>query len=225
MGVQRGAERAGERNPVGEGRALGAKPGTGRSDDDVAGPSKSGRPDPLPATVFGPDDTGVVDKAGNIRLDTLNSRKIGQAFNAEQIQAARRLLLQSAIDVHERMQDAWPPGRGSTSVTTSQARCSAAPARRGTCRLPGSLLLEARHDQGLEGDRAAVGAAVFELLLVAIFLRSHLADQPFARIDLQPTMFDHIGFGRFDSRIIPFTSAYGLSALLRSIGDLMDFVE
>ena len=84
---------------------------------------------------------------------------------------------------------------------------------------------EARHDQGLEGDRAAVGAAVFELLLVAIFLRSHLADQPFARIDLQPTMFDHIGFGRFDSRIIPFTSAYGLSALLRSIGDLMDFVE
>ena len=87
------------------------------------------------------------------------------------------------------------------------------------------LLLVTRHDQGLEGDRAAVGAAVLELLLVAVLLRSHLADQPFARIDLQPTMFDHIGFGRFDSRIIPFTSAYGLSALLRSIGDLMDFVE
>jgi hypothetical protein len=42
---------------------------------------------------------------------------------------------------------------------------------------------------------------------------------------MQPTMFDHIGFGRFDSRIIPFTFAYGLSALLLSVGDLMDFVE
>jgi hypothetical protein len=78
----------------------------------------------------------------------------------------------------------------------------------------GSFFFEARHDQGLEGDRAAVGAAVFKLLLVAIFLWSHLADQPFPRIDLQPTMFDHVGFGRFDSRIIPFTSAYGLSALI-----------
>src|SRR5277367_3374278 len=125
-----------------------------------------------------------------------------------------------------RLADAWPPGRGSTSVTTSQARCSAAP-RRGTCRLPGSLLppLDARHEQRLQRDRPAVRAGVFNLLLVAIFLRSHLADQPFARIDLQPTMFDHIGFGGFDSRIIPFTPAYGLSALLRSIGDLMDFVE
>ena len=127
VGVQHSEERPGGSRAAAEGRALGAKPGTGRSDDDVAGPSKSGSPDPLPATVFGPDDTGIVDKAGNIRLDTLNSRKIGQAFNAEQIQAARKLLLQSAIDVHERMQDAWPPGRGSTSVTTSQARCSAAP--------------------------------------------------------------------------------------------------
>jgi hypothetical protein len=106
VGVQHSEERPSGSRAAAKGRALGAKPGTGRSDDDVAGPSKSGRLDPLPATVFGPDDTGIVDKAGNIRLDTLNSRKIGQAFNAEQIQAARRLLLQSAIDVHERMQDA-----------------------------------------------------------------------------------------------------------------------
>src|SRR5271170_8146881 len=91
--------------------------------------------------------------------------------------------------------DAWPPGRGSTSVTTSQARRSAAP-RRGTCRLPESLLpLDPRHEQRLQRDRAAVGGGVFNLLLVAIFLRRHLADLPFARIDLQPTMFDHIGFG------------------------------
>jgi hypothetical protein len=101
----------------------GAGAATGRP--DVAEPAKSGRPDPLPAPSSDPT-TEIVDQAGNIRLDTLNSRKIGQAFNAEQIQAARRLLLQSAIDVHERMQDAWPPGR-STSVTTAQARRSAAP--------------------------------------------------------------------------------------------------
>jgi hypothetical protein len=123
--------------------------------------------------------------------------------------------------------DAWPPGRNSTSVTTFAGEVLRCPAQ-GAERVDGrehSFLLQTRHDQGLEGDRAAVPAGVFNLLLVAIFLRSHLADQPFARIDLQPTMFDHIGFGRFDSRIIPFTSAYGLSALLRSIGDLMDFVE
>jgi hypothetical protein len=42
---------------------------------------------------------------------------------------------------------------------------------------------EARHDQGLQGDRHAVGAGVFNLLLVAIFLRSHLAGEPFARVD------------------------------------------
>src|SRR5271169_5175453 len=122
--------------------------------------------------------------------------------------------------------DAWPPGRGSTSVTTSQARRSAAPRQArnvSTARL--LVPLDPRHEQRLQRDRAAVGASMFVGLLVTIFLRSHLADQPFARIDLQPTVFDHIGFGRFDSRIIPFTSAYGLSALLRSIGDLMDFVE
>ena len=53
----------------------------------------------------------------------------------------------------------------------------------------GSFFLEARHDQGLKGDRAAVRASVFVNLFVAVFLRSHLAEQPFARIDLQPTMF------------------------------------
>src|SRR5271167_5031137 len=62
VGVQLGEERPGGSRAAAEGRALGAKPGTGRSDDDVAEPSKSGRPDPIPATVFGPDDTGIVDK-------------------------------------------------------------------------------------------------------------------------------------------------------------------
>jgi hypothetical protein len=100
VGVQHSEERPGGSRAASE-RATGAGAATGRS--DVAEPSKSGCPDPIPATVFGPDDTGIVDKAGNIRLDTLNSPEIGQAFNAEQIQAARRLLLQSAIDVHERM--------------------------------------------------------------------------------------------------------------------------
>ncbi len=108
---------------------------------------------PSPATLFGPDESPFVDKAGNIRLDNLTndvdvrnairdaaeanddfvgdrrgvvtdgqvmeladalgmdfhqlqSRKIGQAFNAEQIIAARKLLIQSATVVSEAMKKA-----------------------------------------------------------------------------------------------------------------------
>jgi hypothetical protein len=106
-----------------------------------------------PATVFGPDESPFVDKAGNIRVENLtsredvaqaihdaadannnfigdrrgvitdgqvmdlaadlgmdfqklNTRKIGQAFNAEQIVAARQLLVQSATNVSTLMKRA-----------------------------------------------------------------------------------------------------------------------
>lgn len=108
---------------------------------------------PGPAELFGPRESPLVDKAGNIRLDnlnvpedvaqairvasqenndfigdrrgvitdgqvldladalgmdaeTLNRRQLGQAFNAEQIVAARRLLVQSATTVSEAMKKA-----------------------------------------------------------------------------------------------------------------------
>ena len=108
---------------------------------------------PEPTTQFGSEASPYVDKAGNIRLDTLNSgedvnnvlkitsnlnndfigdrrgvitdgqvldladalgmdaqklstRKLGQAFNAEQVWAARKLLIQSAINVAELMRKA-----------------------------------------------------------------------------------------------------------------------
>ena len=111
--------------------------GTGRSDDDVAGPSKSGCPDPLPATVFGPDDTEIVDKAGNIRLDTLNSRKIGQAFNAEQIQAARKLLIQSdrCSRAHAGRLSAWAGLDLRGYIAGEVLRCPAQGAERVKCRV------------------------------------------------------------------------------------------
>lgn len=103
-----------------------------------------------PNQLFGPAETGLIDKAGNIRLDLLNApedvkevireaaaqnegfidarrgvisdaqvldladalgmdaaelskRKLGQAFNAEQIMAARKLLIQSATNVRDLM--------------------------------------------------------------------------------------------------------------------------
>jgi hypothetical protein len=49
----------------------------------------------------------------------------------------------------------------------------------------GSFFFEARHDQGLKGDRAAVRAGVFNLLLVTMFLRRHLAGEPFASVDAE----------------------------------------
>jgi hypothetical protein len=108
---------------------------------------------PGPADLFGPRESPLVDKAGNIRLDNLNlpedvaqairiaaqenndfigdrrgvitdgqvmdlandlgmdeamlnRRQIGQAFNAEQIWAARKLLVQSATRVAETMKKA-----------------------------------------------------------------------------------------------------------------------
>lgn len=108
---------------------------------------------PSPGHVFGPAESPFVDKAGNIRLDTLTSReevakairaaaeenddfigdrrgvvtdgqvmeladalgmdfeqlsarRIGQAFNAEQVMAARKLLVQSATAVSEAMRKA-----------------------------------------------------------------------------------------------------------------------
>ena len=108
---------------------------------------------PEPTTQFGSETSPYVDKAGNIRLDTLNggedvnnvlkitsnlnndfigdrrgvitdgqfldladalgmdaqklsTRKLGQAFNAEQVLAARKLLIQSATNVAELMRKA-----------------------------------------------------------------------------------------------------------------------
>lgn len=108
---------------------------------------------PEPTTQFGSETSPYVDKAGNIRLDTLNggedvnnvlkitsnlnndfigdrrgvitdgqvldladalgmdaqklsTRKLGQAFNAEQVWAARKLLIQSATNVAELMRKA-----------------------------------------------------------------------------------------------------------------------
>ena len=55
-------------------------------------------------------------------LDTLNSRKIGQAFNAEQIQAARKLLIQSAIDVHERTRESRPRDRVERATSCPRLR-------------------------------------------------------------------------------------------------------
>ena len=119
-------------------------------------PSATGDAQPLapkPANLFGRQESRLVDKAGNIRLDNLTSdtdvaqairdsarenndfigdrrgvvtdgqvldladalgmdaaqlstRKLGQAFNAEQIVAARKLLIQSATDVSELMKQA-----------------------------------------------------------------------------------------------------------------------
>lgn len=115
---------------------------------NVAGQSRAEQPTG-PDTHFGPESE-LIDKAGNIRLDNLetpedvkdvirrtarenndffsqrrgklsdpetialadalgmdasmlNTRKIGQAFNAEEVIAARKLLVQSASEVHEAM--------------------------------------------------------------------------------------------------------------------------
>jgi hypothetical protein len=121
--------------------------------------------------------------------------------------------------------DGWPPGAGLDLGDDIAGEALPCPPRRGTCDCQGHSFLRLARIKASRVTGPPSGPGVFNLLLVTIFLRSRLADQPLACIDLQPTMFDHIGFGRFDSRIIPFTSAYGLSALLRSIGDLMDFVD
>lgn len=123
----------------------------------VAGPAATATPAPGPvdanATFVRPDESPLVDRAGNIRLDLLGTpedinqvirvaaaenneflgarrgvisdaevlrladalgmdasqldrRKLGQAFNAEEVTAARKLLVQSANAVHDAMQKA-----------------------------------------------------------------------------------------------------------------------
>ncbi len=67
VGVQRGEERpsgggAAPERPSVSGGATSSRP-------DVAKPSEFTLPNPLPAETFGPEDAGIVDKAGNIRLD------------------------------------------------------------------------------------------------------------------------------------------------------------
>src|SRR5277367_4498948 len=94
VGVQPGEERPGGSRAAAEGRALGAKPGTGRSDDDVAGPSKSARPAPLPATVFGPDDTGIVDKAA---AKTKTPRRSAAPPGAERVDCQGHSFLRLAM--------------------------------------------------------------------------------------------------------------------------------
>lgn len=146
-GAQRGPLVSGDGAARGE---SGGAPGGGQR-----GPSAdTGQPlAPSPSTLFGPVDNPLIDKAGNIRLDTLTTnedvkqairdsaaanndfigdrrgvvtdgqvleladalgmdaaklqtRKIGQAFNAEQVVAARKLLIESATTVSDAMKKA-----------------------------------------------------------------------------------------------------------------------
>jgi hypothetical protein len=123
--------------------------GSGAGPAGRAGSGASETPAGANAT-FGPADTGLVDKAGNIRIDNLripedvaeairdaaeqnagfiearrgvlsdgevlsladalgmdaaklNQRKLGQAFNAEEVVAARKLLIRSATEVRDAM--------------------------------------------------------------------------------------------------------------------------
>ena len=129
------------------------RPDTGLGATGIAGTGEAGRQSPGPNTPFPRDETRLVDKAGNIRLenldvpenvadairqaadenddfigdrrgiitdgqvqdladalgmdpDKLNRRKLGQAFNAEQVWAARKLLIQSATVVRDAMRKA-----------------------------------------------------------------------------------------------------------------------
>ena len=148
LGGGSGAERSSVDEAVAKGDSLPAgQPGRGPE------PAGSVPLAPRPATLFGPAEPNLVDKAGNIRLDnltssedvkqaireaaeanddfigdrrgvvtdgqvldladalgmtadSLNRRKIGQAFNAEQIMAARKLLVQSATNVSDLMKKA-----------------------------------------------------------------------------------------------------------------------
>src|SRR5277367_3801929 len=152
---------------------------------------------------------GASDSVFNCRL----SRPIRARARARPMTAAKT-----------KTPDAWPPGRGSTSVDDIRRRGrSAGPARRGTCRLPGSLLLlDARHDQGLEGDRAAVGAAVFNLLLVAIFLRSHLAGEPFASVDADSRASQGLTVFLVARRVLPIALHPIISGI---VGDRQNVVD
>jgi len=62
---------------------------------------------------------------------------------------------------------------------------------------------------------------MFVDLLVAVFLGGQLADQPFTSVDLQTSVFDHIGFGGFDNIAL----ADSLDPSTRRVRDIMDFVK
>lgn len=146
---------AGGGQASGEGDANGNASGgnSGATDAGTAKPGKPSEPEPGSGTVLERPAGNLIDKAGNIRLDnlntpedvnqviretadqnnqflaarrgvisdtqaldladslgmdakTLNFRKIGEAFNAEQILAARKLLVQSATDLRDFMSKA-----------------------------------------------------------------------------------------------------------------------
>lgn len=137
-----------EPGTLGEGR--GEAQGGGARSPVVSRAGRPTEPPVNPGNLFAPSESHLVDKAGNIRLDNLNTpedinavlreaanssndfiearrgvlsdaevlgladalgmdakklnaRKIGQAFNAEEIIAARKLLIQSATDVRDAM--------------------------------------------------------------------------------------------------------------------------
>lgn len=159
-GAEHGALVAGSGEAGGKGAGVSGGPG-GAEPAAVSGPEQRQQPRkapgselaPSPTTVFGPEESPLLDKAGNIRLDTLTTsedvakairdaadenqdfigdrrgvvtdgqvmdladalgmdyeklqrRQIGQAFNAEQVMAARKLLVQSATEVSAAMKKA-----------------------------------------------------------------------------------------------------------------------
>ncbi len=147
-----GAEPGGGATPVGEGS------GTSAITKQIVNDERKLNEKPTsPNQKLGPPESDLIDKAGNIRLDNLNTpedvnivlreaadqnnqflgarrnvisdaqvidladalgmsaetlsaRKLGQAFNAEQIVAARKLLIQSANDVRNLMNKAAQGG-------------------------------------------------------------------------------------------------------------------
>jgi hypothetical protein len=152
--AERGAELPGGGAVGGKGGELpGSEPGGARAE---SGAGLEDKPlAPRPAALFGPDQSPFLDKAGNIRLDTLTTdsdvrqalraaasenddfigdrrgvvtdgqvmdlaadlgmvgaerlvreRVVGQAFNAEQVMALRKLLIQSATEVSAAMKKA-----------------------------------------------------------------------------------------------------------------------
>ena len=152
----------GSRNSAGSGSLVSGSSRPRQESDGVSGGERSsdggdaGSQHPLapgPSRLFGPAKSQLVDKAGNVRLDTLTNnedvraairesaaanndfigdrrgvvtdgqvmdladalgmdagklaqRKIGQAFNAEQVVAARKLLIESATGVSDAMKKA-----------------------------------------------------------------------------------------------------------------------
>lgn len=150
--IASGADEGGP-EPAEGASGVGAEPARGNETTPEGAKSRTNELPPGPNDRFGKPESDLVDKAGNIRLDNLNTpedistviretaaqnnafmaarrgvlsdgetldladavgmdaafldrRKIGQAFNAEQIIAARKLLIKSAGTVRDAMENA-----------------------------------------------------------------------------------------------------------------------